>query len=309
MRRAILIGLVAVLAACGGPDVSTDGPGEEGEQGRPGRIDELDCPPNAGCIDGTVVDGTFYPLSDCPPAPEEVLGAVIATPGTDERFDEARSVEGFAPSVVVAVDPAADVGCRDRTARGWILVYGGEARTEEEALALAEARCELPAVPLDGCAEGIGWRDDGSVGEDQNVAWRPEVVASINERLDRGEPVPGHGDPVDAVAVEVMVPDARSLDDRLLFRIGVEIEEEIQDRAVVVVLYQYGMLYNGDEPGYSMIEERWGVERLGGGPGWFVTSKRSGTAGEPVLGDPGRQAADQRWARCCDRVLVDHEAP
>lgn len=308
VRTVMLIGVLVLMAGCGSETVPGDRSAGEREPGRPDRIDKL-CPPGGDCVDGISVDGVAYLLLDCPPAPEGVLGPVIANGGTDERFDQARSVDGFDPAVVVAVHRLGQVRCASGTSSEWLLAYDAEVTTEAEARELARAQCDLPTVPLDDCADGIGWRSPDSFGEDQNTAWPPEVVASVNDRLARGEPVPGHGDPVDAVAVRLSAPNERTLEDYLLYRIGVQAAELSTGRATVLVLYQNGMLYNRDDPGYCMVEETWVAEQLDGGPGWFVTSKRSGACGRPTLGDRGREAVDQRWATCCDRVIVDHERP
>lgn len=271
-------------------------------------VEPSDCDDGGDCVDGVVVAGRGYEVTCAAVAPSS-LGEPVAGAGREPRFSEARSVVREAPELAVALRrtaPEADCGAGAE----WTLAIAfAPVTTPEEAATAGRLRCEVPAAPDDHrCPDGgpFNWYGPG-LGEDgYRSVWLDRVVDRVNADLAAGREVAAHASPVAAVVAEITPPPPHELwDDHVLRRVGVELVASAGGRAEVLAVYQEGVVYGDIGLAWSTQEERYEVEQLRGGPGWWVTGFSVASYSEPVADEAGRRAVDERWARCCDAVVLD----
>jgi hypothetical protein len=299
---------------------------------KPLPIDDYECDLGGGdgvCGDGVVLGDVQYGFTCALPRRSE-LGGVVGTPGSDDRFSEARAVAGEDPGsviVLVASQPLelessfAVLGKPNTCPAGvtHVLAFGGSwaQKTAEDAQRIAHLVCEVPEVPDDvRCPEGGPFQyfldpsPDGTEGDENRSFWLDDAVTSTNAALRAGEGPRHRLDPLDLVERDhdyVQRPSLRSGD--VLYRVGARIVDQSPGRVVVEVLHQEG----GEEGGklvYITQREEFTYEQLGGGPGWWETRfiMREYSNDNWRTGPDARSLMDADWSACCDRVLINLEA-
>jgi hypothetical protein len=297
---AVAAGLAGV-AGCGDGTVPVDAAAGA-------TVEPFECPAGADCNDAVVVDGRDFEVT-CAVADERALGQVVAGAGGDPRFTEARAVAGEPPELVVALHRRTAQPSCGAGAAWTVAVAAVPVDDAAGARIQGRIRCLVPAQPDDHrCPAGgpFTWHAAGDAEDESHWEWLDEVVAGVNADLAAGESVPEHASPVGTVAAEVTpAPPHELYDDQVLQRIGVEEVASGGGVAEVLVVYQEGLVYGDIGLAWSTQEERYTVEQLLGGPGWWITGFEVESYADPVAGDAGRAAIDERWAACCDAVVLD----